>query len=266
MDVADYSKNGIEEFIVKSTVDGSDEPNLFYKADDSEGERPLIVALHSWSFDRHNQVDNFLPICRERNFHLILPEFRGPNIASNPRAPEACASKLAMQDIIDAVEYVKGVCKVDTKNILLFGASGGGHMSMMMAGYAPKLWRSVGAFVGISDVGRWYDDNPSYDAGMEACCGGKPEGEHLLQYRLRSPITYVENIAKAEIVLYHGKWDPSVPFTHSVRLFNMINEKYPKSRVFLEVFDGGHEMRMQAVEKHIDWVFDKNQKEETVTG
>ena len=28
----------------------------------------------------------------------------------------------------------------------------------------------------------------------------------------------------------------------SVTLFNLVCEKYPKSRVFLDIFDGGHEM------------------------
>ena len=32
-----------------------------------------------------------------------------------------------------------------------------------------------------------------------------------------------------------------MPVTHSIDLFNRIMAEYPESRVFLDVFDGGHE-------------------------
>ena len=46
------------EISVRSTVDGTLQPNLFYAAK-GKG-RPLIVGLHTWSFDRNNQVKAML--------------------------------------------------------------------------------------------------------------------------------------------------------------------------------------------------------------
>ena len=37
------------EILVKSTLDGSLQPSLFFKA---EGKRPVLVGLHTWSYDR----------------------------------------------------------------------------------------------------------------------------------------------------------------------------------------------------------------------
>ncbi|HOJ12549.1 MAG TPA: hypothetical protein PK733_18445, partial [Clostridiales bacterium] len=37
----------------------------------------------------------------------------------------------------------------------------------------------------------------------------------------------------------------SVPFTHSMELYIQLSNKYPGSRVFLDIFDGGHELRME---------------------
>ena len=55
-----------KEIYVKSSLDGSDQPSMFYKA---EGEcRPLLVGLHTWSYDRRNQMDNLLPLAKKHGF------------------------------------------------------------------------------------------------------------------------------------------------------------------------------------------------------
>ena len=56
----------MKEILVKSTVDGSMQPNLFYEAD--EKNRPLLVGLHTWSCDRFNQIENMLPLAEKQNF------------------------------------------------------------------------------------------------------------------------------------------------------------------------------------------------------
>lgn len=63
-----------------------------------------MVGLHTWSYNRFNQLSAMLPLCRERGWALLLPEFRGPNLKNNPRVRQACASEVARRDILDAVE------------------------------------------------------------------------------------------------------------------------------------------------------------------
>ena len=38
-----------------------------------------------------------------------------------------------------------------------------------------------------------------------------------------------------------GKDDPVVPVSHSIDFFNEMQTKYPTAKVFLDVFDGGHQ-------------------------
>ena len=105
------------EIKVVSSVDNSTEPSLFFEADTTEGARPLLVGLHTWSFDRFNQVNAMLPYAQKYNFHLLLPEFRGSNKPDNPRCTEACGSPIAVADIFDAIAYVTEHYSIDKDNI-----------------------------------------------------------------------------------------------------------------------------------------------------
>ena len=132
-----------KEIYVKSSLDGSDQPSMFYKA---EGEcRPLLVGLHTWSYDRRNQMDNLLPLAKKHGFDLLLPEFRGPNLVGNPNREKACGSEYAVADVVDAIEYVTRVYGSDKSRVLLIGLSGGGHMALMMAGTHPELFLATAA-------------------------------------------------------------------------------------------------------------------------
>ena len=217
------------------------QPSLFYKSDSPE-KRPLLVGLHTWSFERSNQIKNMLPFAEKHDFNLLLPEFRGKNLSSNPICKQACGSELAKQDIQDAIDYLVEQDLVDKDNIFLLGLSGGGHMALLMAGKCPEYFKAIGAYVPITDLARWAQENSGYAPHVIACCGTE---EEMLR---RSPISYVDTIAKANLKIFHGKTDPIVPVSHSIRLFNTIAEKYPKARVFLDIFDGGHEIDLQTAE------------------
>ena len=247
------------EILVTSTMDGTVQPSLYYRAE-CEVKRPLLVGLHTWGADRFNQIRNMVPYAEKYNFHLLLPEFRGPNKAANPNCRQACGSELAKQDIIDAIEYCIAEGCVDQDNVFLLGASGGGHMAMLMAGFRPDYFKAIGAFVGITDLRKWSEENMRYHDHILACCGDDEE-----EMRKRSPITYIDTIATANIKIFHGKYDPRVPVGHSIRIFNAITEKYPYASVYLDIFDGGHEMDMETA---MDWFLSQYIKtvKEAVTG
>ena len=231
-------KDGLIEFKVKSSYDGTEQPNLFLPSDSGE-KRPLLVGLHTWSFDRFNQIGNMLPYAKENGFHLLLPEFRGPNLTSNPNAKEACGSEAAMKDIIDAIDYVCENYPVDEGKILLLGHSGGGHMSLMMAGNYTERFLAIGAFVPISDLAAWTEEAPGYAKHVKFCTDDSTE--EMLR---RSPVSYLEGLSRANLKIFHGKYDGCVPVTQSIKLYNKLMAEYPRCRVFLDVFDGGHQLDM----------------------
>jgi len=238
-------KNEFTEIEVISSLDSSCEKNLFFFPDVYEEQNvPLVVGLHTWSFDRFNMVE-IIELCKERNWALLLPEFRGPNLIKNPRAKEACGSQLACQDIIDATEFVQANYSIDKDAVFLVGGSGGGHMSLMTSAYKPEMWHGVSSWCPITDIALWhqyYGSGKGYAPHIEKCCGGAPgdSPEVDYEYSKRSPMSYLTKLAKVNLSVHHGRFDISVPCIHTINLAIALNTLEPKN-FFFEILDGGHD-------------------------
>jgi len=76
-------KENIREVMVHSSLDNSPQPSLLFMPE-TEKSIPLVVGLHTWSYDRFNKISDSLPLCQKYGWALLLPEFRGPNLRSNP--------------------------------------------------------------------------------------------------------------------------------------------------------------------------------------
>ena len=246
------------EIFVQSTLDGTSQPSLFYRA---KGEkRPLLVGLHTWSFDRYNQIENMLPYAEKYDFNLLLPEFRGPNKQDNPEYQKACGSEYAVQDVFDAIDYVKENYGLDEENIFLLGASGGGQMALLCAANRPSVFKAVGAFVPVCNLQRWTRENTWYAQLVNACCNGSEE-----EMQKRSPVSYAQELTKVNLKIFHGKFDRVVSVKQSLDLYAEIMRIDPDSRVFLDIFDGGHEINMKVA---FAWLLSQYTKERltAVTG
>lgn len=232
-----------EEIYIKSTIDQSMQPSLFFRAEGEEN-RPLLVGLHTWSHNRTNQIQYLLKFAEDQNFNMLLPEFRGPNLISNPNKDQACGSLLAKQDIKDAIDYIcANETVIDKNNIFLVGLSGGGHMALLMSGFCPEYFRAVAAFAPISDLERWKSEAPSYAPHVDYCCNCDPQ--EMLK---RSAVNYYDEISKSNLKIFHGRIDEVVPFAQSLDFFNEMLRRYPKARLYLDIFDGGHQFDVKLCE------------------
>jgi len=237
--VAGETVSGIDAKLVKvkSSFDGSLQPCYFW-APDTQEPVPLIVGLHTWSCTWKNTA-NYKPAlayAREHGWAMVGPDFRGAN-----DHPEACGSDAAVQDIVDAVEYAKSKTKIDDRRIYIVGGSGGGHMTLLMAGRHPEIWAGCVAFCPISDLSRWHADSmlkhpgrsQRYAKMMESACGGLPS-ERPNEYSHRSPLSHLAAAKAAGVPVYiatgiHDGWKGSVPVGHAIRAFNALAEE--KDRV-----------------------------------
>ncbi len=219
----------LTEVKVTSTLDQTEQPSLLWapkKATTTP--TPLLVFLHSWSGNYKQNNSAWQAEAVSRGWIYLHPDFRGRN-----DHPEACGSKLARQDILDAIDYVIQHYNVDESRLYLAGASGGGHMSMLMAGHHPERFSAVSAWVGISDLAAWHrfhtkDGKPGrYAQMLEASVGGAPGSSDKVDAELRdrSPIFHLQRAKGVPIRLNAGATDGftgSVPTTHSLNAFNLL--------------------------------------------
>ena len=207
-----------------SSIDGSMQGAFLIVPNDPKSEGThLVVNLHSWSADL-NQRSDLEKLVFEKNWYYLFPNFRGSN-----QRPEACGSNLAQQDILDALDHTLREYSLDPHRVLLSGTSGGGHMTMLMAGLYPERWLAACAWVGISDLSSWHRKHKGsrYGDMIEKCCGGPP-GEIPgvdKQYKDRSPIHFIASANDLPIAFFAGIHDGhrgSVPIRHSLDAFNQI--------------------------------------------
>lgn len=236
----DLRYRSIEEVMIPASLEPRSYPARLWVPDNEDGGgegSALVVVLHTWSGNyKQDQFSggptpgilSVLNACEERGWHMVMPDFGGPNIR-----PEACASPEAIQNVIDTVHFMKSRYTIHPDRVFLFGVSGGGHMALMMAGKYPHLWSGVSAWVPISDLAQWHGEcvqsGRKYAQHLEAVTGGVPgESEKIdQQYRERSPIHFLSNPELADLPLeinagIRDGHDGSVPVSHTLKAFNTI--------------------------------------------
>ncbi|MBT6148934.1 MAG: prolyl oligopeptidase family serine peptidase, partial [Gemmatimonadetes bacterium] len=213
--------------LVTSSRDATQQPSYLTVPEDLKADRPmpLVVSLHPWSSDldgsRNVELERLVD---DRGWIYLWPNFRGRN-----DTPEALGSELAQQDILDAIDWVRERYPVDDNQIFLTGESGGGHMTMLMAGRYPDRWAAAVAWVGISDLASWHETHKdgNYGEMIRLAVGGAPGASQAIddELKARSPITHLANAKDVALEIAAGRHDGhkgSVPIRHSLNAFNTI--------------------------------------------
>jgi predicted esterase len=213
----------VRAITIKSSADSSDQPALFYDSRSAHA-KPLLVVLHSWSENYQAQYSIPYGILAVKNDWVFMhPDYRGT--FTNPLAT---ASELAVKDILDAVAYAKAHAWVDESRVYLTGFSGGGMMTLIMAGRYPDMWAGAAAWVPVYDLTQWYETTRNsrhdYSGHIANSCGGNPLRDSTAagQCRRRSVSTYLRNARnhKVRVFIAAGILDNFVPVGHAIQAFN----------------------------------------------
>jgi predicted esterase len=212
---------------IPSSADGKKQRAIWFDSD-TKKEKPLLIALHSWSADYEQNLNiPFAEFAVQNDWAFLHPDFRGPNVR-----PQATASELAVSDVIDAVAFAHKHAEIDKRRIYLVGYSGGAMKALVLAGRYPEMWAGVAAFGSIFDIADWYHfnrgKNPRYRREIAASCGGAPRPGSAAEStcRERSPLHVLDGAAgKVPVLIAHGISDETVPPRHAIRAYNTLADE-----------------------------------------
>lgn len=208
-----------------SSLDNAEQKAYFYTTKSSDP-KPLVVSLHTWT-GYYTQKDAFADLCLQHDINYIHPDFRGANFFK-----DACCSKLALNDIDEAISYAIVHANVDPNKIYLIGGSGGAHAALGTFIKSKHKIRKVSSWAAITDLVAWYDESlvlkNNYANNILACTDSKNGILNVSEAQERSPM-YLEmptdRLADTNIYLYHGIYDGiqgSVPITQSINFYNKL--------------------------------------------
>lgn len=254
---------------VPGSADDHQQPVRYWAPESAKTKAtPMLVLLHTWSGDVNQKHDDWHSEAMRRGWLYLQPNFRGVN-----KTPQACGSKLARQDILDAIDFMHREFKVDKSRVYLAGVSGGGHMTMLMEGHHPERFSAASAWVGISDIAEWYrfhtkDGKPdNYAQNILDSLGGPP-GENAARdadYRDRSPLHCLHRATEVPLDIAAGVFDGhkgSVPISHSLLAFNVVakaNGTPPVSDAELSrLAKAGKEPKPESVDQVVDETYGRD--------
>lgn len=216
---------GIQDIRIASTADGTQQP-AFWLPPAGDGDKPLLVVLHSWSagYTQHAGIP-YAMWAQENGWGVIAPEFRGRNDNA-----AAVGSELAVQDAVDAIDYAVSQPGVDADRVYVVGYSGGGMMALLLAGRHPDKVSAVAAWGPPHDLVEFYDfsrrHGRPYATHISVACGGDPTVAGPVQDEClaRSPVTYLEAARDNGVPVYiaQGIRDPFVAPYVAADVFNSL--------------------------------------------
>jgi hypothetical protein len=217
----DFQKDSIV-----SGLDGEVQYFYYYKSTGQE-KKPLVVFLHQWSANFTAYKHSLAPQTKVKNWNYLQPDFRGSN-----NHIKACGSRYVLEDIDEAIDWAISNLPVDTANIYIVGASGGGYAALCSFMKSRHKVKEYSAWVPISDLKRWYFESKSrnlkYANDIIQCTSENSNDINLDEAVNRSPLywnTPIEKLVDCKLKIYAGIHDGhtgSVPITHSIEFFNKV--------------------------------------------
>jgi acetyl esterase/lipase len=190
---------------------------------------PTVIYIHGGGWVGGAKETSWLQLVPylEAGWSVVNVEYRLARVSLAPAAVEDC--RCALRWVIrNARQY-----NFDTNKLVVTGHSAGGHLSLTTGILPPSAGLDrecpgneelkVAAIVnwfGISDVVDLLD-GPNMKEYAVAWLSSMPNREEIA--RRVSPLSYVR-AGLPPIITIHGDADPTVPYTHAVRLQEALNK------------------------------------------
>jgi len=136
-----------------------------------------------------------------------------------------------LDDVLGAVDYMRGLENIDMAKLGIWGISYGGFMTNMALFQAPGVFKAGSSWAAVND---WENYNHGYTRERLTTPAENPEA-----YRRSSPIYFSHNL-RDNLLLIHGMVDSNVLFQDTVQLTEkLIQEGRPFEEIFYPQEDHG---------------------------
>jgi pimeloyl-ACP methyl ester carboxylesterase len=212
---------------IPSPVDAERQKAYYYRSTAATAQ-PLIVSLHSWSWD-YRQFDTLSLLSKEKNINYIHPDFRGQNWTKN-----ACCSELVISDIDAAIDFAIGQGNVDTSAIYVVGRSGGGYATLALFMRSKHHIKRFSAWVPLTDLLSWYEETRirklNYADNILVCTQSANRQLNKEVAAQKSPFrwkTPVDKLTGTSVDIFTGVYDGlegngPIPITQSINFYNKL--------------------------------------------
>ncbi|MDA0835732.1 MAG: alpha/beta hydrolase [Planctomycetota bacterium] len=213
---------------------------------EAKGKLPCIVTIHggAWHGGDKKGLTPLVLMMAQRGYVAVTVQYR------------FCPQHVfpaQVEDVKCAVRYLRAHAEeysIDPERIGAVGFSAGAHLSMMLGtmqiedglegeggwGDQSSGVQGVVAYFGPTDLAA--DDLPDVSKGLVKDFLGGTKSEVPEQYRLASPLTYV-NKGDAPLLILQGTKDPLVPHTQAIIMVDALTAAEVPGRVEL-ILGAGH--------------------------
>jgi dipeptidyl aminopeptidase/acylaminoacyl peptidase len=195
---------------------------------------PLVVWVHGgpWVRGAKWEWNPEVQFLASRGYAVLQPEFRGGTGFGAKHFKAGWKQLgLAMQtDLADGARWAIDQGIADPKRICIMGASYGGYGAMMGLVSDPDLFRCAVNWVGVTDIGLWFDVSWSDITDEAKRYGyrtliGDPELD-AAQFKATSPLQQAARITQPVLMAY-GEWDRRVPQVHGEKMRDALKAHNP---------------------------------------
>jgi dipeptidyl aminopeptidase/acylaminoacyl peptidase len=222
------------------SYDGLEIEAMFYRAKAANSNGYTIVYPHGGP-QYNEQIDYFgyFQYLLHSGFNIFAPNFRGtPNYGrSFLQMIEGDWGGGPRMDVLFGIDHLVELRKVEADKVILFGASYGGYLSLLLFGRHPERFRACIDICGPANLFTFIESCPDHwKARMDSWIGNPvKDRDRLVEH---SPITYVDQISNPLLVI-QGANDPRVKKSESDQMVAALRNKgIPVEYIVFE--DEGH--------------------------
>ncbi|MCO5208130.1 MAG: prolyl oligopeptidase family serine peptidase [Caldilinea sp.] len=223
---------------------------------EGDGPFPTIVEMHGGP---HFAVtDAFNPIAQawlDHGFAFCSINFRGSTTFGRAFKEQIWGDvgHWEVEDVVAGRAWLVAQGIADPAKVLLFGASYGGFLTLLLLGRTPDLWAGGMAIAAVADEALGFaDTNDALKAAIAGWYGGTPD-EVPERYHRSSPLTYAEHV-QAPVIIFQGHNDTRTP-PRQMEVYVERMRSLGKA-IEIEWYDAGHGVGTAEVIAFLEQMFE----------